>query len=80
MMTDATFEKLRPIIARELSVDEDAITPEMSLVDNLQADSLATMSFIMAVEEEFNLQIPPEDAEKIKTVQDAISYVESRSA
>ncbi|MCL4545058.1 MAG: acyl carrier protein [Chloroflexi bacterium] len=79
-MTDATFEKLRPIIARELSVDEDAITPEMSLVDNLQADSLATMSFIMAVEEEFNLQIPPEDAEKIKTVQDAISYVESRSA
>ncbi|MCL4541325.1 MAG: acyl carrier protein [Chloroflexi bacterium] len=77
-MSDEIFNKMRPIIARELSVDENSITPEMSLVENLKADSLATMSFIMTIEDEFGISIPPEDAEKIQTVQDAIDYVQAK--
>lgn len=77
-MSDEIFNKMRAIIAQELSVDENSITPETSLVENLKADSLATMSFIMTVEDEFGISIPPEDAEKIQTVQDAIDYVQAK--
>ena len=71
-------DKVREIIARELSVDLEQVTPEASFMDDLGADSLDTVELVMAFEEGFDIEIPDEDAEKIRTVQDAIDYVEER--
>jgi len=63
-----------------LSIDEDQIVPEASFIDDLGADSLDIGELIMACEEEFDMEIPDEDAEKIKTVQDVLDYIKNHSA
>jgi len=68
-------EKVKKIIIDQLGVDEAEVTPEAKFIDDLWADSLDTVELVMALEEEFGVEIPDEDAEKIATVQDAITYV-----
>jgi acyl carrier protein len=72
-------ERVKKIIAEQLGVEEDEVTPEASFVEDLGADSLDTVELVMALEEEFETEIPDEDAEKITTVQQAIDYVTSHS-
>ena len=72
------FEKLQDIIADVLNVSKDDIHPETTFVDDLGADSLDTVELIMAFEEAFDVEIPDEDAQKIKTVKDVIDYIESK--
>ena len=72
------LEKVKKIIAEQLSVDEDEITMEASLIDDLGADSLDIVELIMALEEEFELEIPDSDAEKITSVGDAVEYIKSK--
>ncbi|HDM10650.1 MAG: acyl carrier protein [Deltaproteobacteria bacterium] len=68
-------EKVKKIICEQLDVAEEDVVPEASFVDDLGADSLDQVELIMAMEEEFDISIPDEDAEKIATVQDAIDYI-----
>lgn len=70
-------ERVKKIVAEQLSVGEDQVTPEASFVDDLGADSLDTVELVMALEEEFEIDIPDEEAEKIVSVQDAINYIQS---
>ena len=72
-------DRVKKIIVDQLGVEEDLVTPEASFVDDLGADSLDTVELVMALEEEFGVEIPDEDAEKITTVQQAIDYVKSHS-
>jgi len=69
------FVRLQAILVEQLDVDEDAIVPSASFTDDLNADSLDAVEMFMSVEEEFGLEIPDEDAEKIVTVQDVIDYL-----
>ena len=71
----AVEDKMIDIIVEQLSVDRDKVVPEASFVDDLGADSLDLVELIMAMEEEFDVEIPDEEAEKITTVQNAIDYV-----
>lgn len=73
-------EKIKSIIAEQLGVKPEEVTPQASFIDDLGADSLDTVELIMALEEEFNVEIPDEDAEKMTTVGDAIKYIESKTA
>lgn len=68
-------EKIKKIICEQLDVAEKDVVPEASFVDDLGADSLDQVELIMAMEEEFDISIPDEDAEKIGTVQDAVDYI-----
>lgn len=68
-------DKMKKIIAEKLSVDLEEIVPEASFVDDLGADSLDLVELIMSMEEEFDVEIPDEEAEKIATVKDAIDYI-----
>ena len=70
-------QRVREIIVEQLGVEEDEVSPEASFVDDLGADSLDTVELVMAFEEEFNIEIPDEDAEGITTVQDAIDYIKA---
>ncbi|GAQ26295.1 MULTISPECIES: acyl carrier protein [Tepidanaerobacter] len=79
-MEGEVFDRIKQIIADQLGVDEDEIVPEASFIDDLGADSLDIVELIMAFEEEFDIEIPDEDAEKIKTVQDVIDYIKNYSA
>jgi acyl carrier protein len=72
-------EKVRRIIVEQLAVSEDEVTQVASFVDDLGADSLDTVELVMALEEEFNIEISDEEAEKIKTVGDAVKYIEARA-
>jgi len=72
----AVEDKIKKIICEQLDVDEKDVVPEASFVDDLGADSLDQVELIMAMEEEFDVSIPDEDAEKIGTVQDAIDYIQ----
>lgn len=72
------FEKIKAKIAEQLSIDADEITMESEFVDDLGADSLDLVELIMALEEEFDMEIPDEDAEKITTVGDVVDYIKSR--
>jgi acyl carrier protein len=72
-------ERVKQIVAEQLGVDEDQITPEASFMDDLGADSLDTVELVMALEEEFDIEISDEDAEKIQTVQDAVDYITENS-
>ena len=72
-------EKVKQIISEQLGVEEAEVTPSASFVDDLGADSLDTVELVMALEENFDLEIPDEAAEKIRTVQDAIDYIEKHS-
>ncbi|MBM7854395.1 acyl carrier protein [Desulfohalotomaculum tongense] len=70
-----TFEKVKEIIIDQLGVEEDQVTLNSSFVDDLGADSLDIVELVMALEEEFDMQIPDEEAEKIRTVGDAVKYI-----
>lgn len=72
------FEKVKAKIAEQLSIDENEITMDSSFVDDLGADSLDIVELIMALEEEFDMEIPDEDAEKITTVGDVVEYIKAR--
>ena len=73
------FEKIRSIIASELMVEESEITLESSIKDDLGADSLALVDLVMALEEEFGLEIPDESLESVKTVADVVKYIEANA-
>ncbi|NLC70543.1 MAG: acyl carrier protein [Desulfuromonadaceae bacterium] len=68
-------ERVKQLVAEQLGVDEDQVTEEASFMDDLGADSLDTVELVMALEEEFDIEISDEDAEKVRTVQDAIDYI-----
>ena len=68
-------EKVRKLIAEKLDVDLSDVVPEASLIDDLGADSLAIVELIMTMEEEFDIEVPDEDAEKLATVKEAIDYI-----
>ena len=74
----AVAEKVKSIIVEQLGVDEEEVTPDASFVDDLGADSLDTVELIMQFEEEFEIEIPDEDAEKILSVDQAITYIDSK--
>lgn len=76
----AVADKVKSIIAEQLGVKIEEVKPEASFIDDLGADSLDTVELIMALEEEFNVEIPDEDAEKMTKVADAIKYVEEKAA
>jgi acyl carrier protein len=75
----STEERVKQIIVEQLGVDEAEVTPSASFVDDLGADSLDTVELVMAFEEAFEIEIPDEDAEKIRTVQDAVAYIEQHA-
>jgi len=75
----ALEEKVKEIIVDQLGVDAEEVTNEASFVEDLGADSLDTVELVMALEEEFNMEIPDEEAEKIKTVGNAIEYIKSHA-
>ena len=72
-------KKVIEIIIDQLGVDEKQVNPEASFIDDLGADSLDTVELVMALEEEFDVEIPDEDAEKISTVQNAIDYIKDQT-
>jgi acyl carrier protein len=72
-------EKVKQIISEQLGVDEGEVTPSASFTDDLGADSLDQVELVMALEEAFDVEISDEDAEKIRTVQDAIDYIDKHS-
>ncbi len=74
----ATDEKVKSIIAEQLGVKPEEVTPEASFIDDLGADSLDTVELVMALEEEFSIEIPDEDAEKMSKVSEAIKYIEDK--
>jgi acyl carrier protein len=78
-MAMSAEDRLRKIIAKELSVSEEEVTPEASFIDDLNADSLDLVELIMALEEEFNVKISDEEADKIKTVRDAMDYIQEHA-
>ncbi|MEW6487369.1 MAG: acyl carrier protein [Thermodesulfobacteriota bacterium] len=73
-------ETVKKIVAEQLGVDLEKVVNEASFIDDLGADSLDTVELVMALEEEFDQEIPDEDAEKIRTVQDAINYIQEKLA
>ncbi len=75
----AVQDKITEIIVEQLGVKPEEVVPEASFVDDLGADSLDTVELVMALEEEFGIEIPDEDAEKIQTVGDAIRYIEEKA-
>lgn len=72
------FEKIVNVVAEQLGVNKDSLTMETAFGDDLNADSLDLFQIIMTLEEEFEIEIPNEDAENIKTIGDAVKYVESK--
>ena len=76
----AVAEKITEIIVEQLGVKPEEVTAEASFIDDLGADSLDTVELVMALEEEFGIEIPDEDAEKIQTVGDAIKYITEKTS
>lgn len=72
------FEKVRAIVASQMNVDEDQVTMETNLVEDLKADSLDVVELIMDLEQEFDLEIPDEDLPKVTTVKDIVEYIQAR--
>ncbi|MGC9364272.1 MAG: acyl carrier protein [Fidelibacterota bacterium] len=73
----SSFEKVQEIVAEKLGVEKSKITKEASFIDDLGADSLDTVELIMKMEEEFDIEIPDEEAEKLKTVGDVVNYLDN---
>ena len=78
MENDEIFEKVKKIIVEQLNVSEDSVTKDASFIDDLGADSLDVVELIMALEEEFDMEIPDADAEKIVTVNNVVEYIRDR--
>ncbi|HMU83428.1 MAG TPA: acyl carrier protein [Leptospiraceae bacterium] len=76
----ADMEKIKAIIVEQLGVDESEVTPEAHFIDDLGADSLDTVELVMALEEEFGIEISDEDAEKIQTVGDVSRYIDEHAS
>ena len=74
-MSDDIEKKVRDIIAAQLEIKIDSVKPEARFIDDLKADSLAVVELVLALEENFNIEIPDEDTEQIKSVGDAVSYI-----
>jgi acyl carrier protein len=72
------FEKVKAILCEQLDVEEEKVTQEASIVDDLGADSLDVVDLIMSLEEEFDVEIPDEDVEAMKTVGDIVKYIEAK--
>ena len=79
-MAKSVEDKVKEIIVEQLGVDEDDVNPSAKFIEDLGADSLDTVELVMALEEEFGIEIPDEDAEKMTTVGDAIKYIDQKSA
>ena len=73
-------ERVKQIVVEQLDVKEEEVNPESSFIDDLGADSLDTVELVMALEEEFNCEIPDEEAEKITTVEQAIAYIKAHAS
>jgi acyl carrier protein len=78
-MAENTFERVQKVVCEELSVSPEQVTLEASFTDDLNADSLAVVELVMRLEEEFSIEIPDEDVEGLKTVGDAVNYVDAHS-
>lgn len=78
-MSQEIEAKVKELISQQLEVSEEELKPEASFVDDLKADSLAVVELVLALEQEFKLEIPDEDTEKIKTVKDATDYIKSHA-
>ena len=74
----STFDRVKKVIVEQLDVSEDEVKMEASFVDDLGADSLDVVELVMGLEEEFDIEIPDEDAEKIVKVQDAVTYIDEK--
>lgn len=75
-MSVSVFERLQKIIAEQLEIDENDIRPDSDIVDDLGADSLDLVDLVMSIEDEFEMEVPDEAVEEIKTVDDAVRYIE----
>ena len=78
-MPEDTFPRVKKIIVEQLGVEEDEVVPTASFVEDLNADSLDLVELIMSLEEEFGTEISDEDAERIRTVGDAVEYIDERN-
>ncbi len=74
----STFDRVKKVVAEQLDVNEEEVTAQASFVEDLGADSLDMVELVMAFEEAFDIEIPDEEAEKISTVQDAVSYLDEK--
>jgi acyl carrier protein len=79
MSPEEIESKVKELICQQLEVSEDLLKPEASFVDDLKADSLAVVELVLALEQEFDLEIPDEDTEQIKTVKNAVDYIKSHT-
>ena len=79
MSSEEVFEKVKAIIVEQLQVNEEIVTEEASFIDDLGADSLDLVELIMALEEEFGIEIPDGDAEKVTTVEDVVNYIKENA-
>ncbi len=75
----STFDRVKKVVVEQLEVSEDEVTETASFIDDLGADSLGVVELVMGLEEEFDVEIPDEDAEKIATVADAINYIDEKT-
>lgn len=78
-MDTQIFEKIRDLLAEQLDIPADSITPESDIIDDLEADSLTVLDMVMTLEDEFDIEIPDEDVEKLRTVGNVVSYVEDHT-
>ncbi|TVP67136.1 MAG: acyl carrier protein [Leptolyngbya sp. LCM1.Bin17] len=79
-MSAEVFDKVQKIVSEQLGVEETEVKPEASFANDLGADSLDTVELVMALEEEFGIEIPDEAAESIATVQDAVNFIKEKAA
>ena len=78
-MDTQIFEKIRDLLAEQLDIPADSITPESDIIDDLEADSLTVLDMVMTLADEFDIEIPDEDVEKLRTVGSVVSYVEDHT-
>ena len=78
-MDTQIFEKIRDLLAEQLDIPADSITPESDIIDDLEADSLTVLDMVMTLEDEFDIEIPDEYVEKLRTVGSVVSYVEDHT-